>query len=668
MAIRERMKACIETLKERWIEEGFVRKGDELVRVRPMGCDRVLFTPPGSWRMDIQVFLRSWDVRVDTFRDARLVRWPVKRFKVPGAHFGGDVVKMMGEKGYYIGEKEAQKAGFGSAGLTDYIWSHAPAFTAWFEHHADPEWLTDELTRRAREHVHRYASDPSHDETNTWSERDFILPALYARLVGRDDLLPELKALHREAVAHRRGFGTRYWTEDRINADVHRTELTWTHLERCVRQGPHLLPPPGGTGVELPRWRRRRHVESLERSLQAAGFASKGAHKLARVRPHGLETVQFTPLEDQSSNGIQLTLGVWNAQLDAAENGTEVDWPKKRFRFPEAHESVLVAALMGLDHSVVEEADAEAAGFEGELDAYIWSFSDALMAWFASRGQPAWLAERLPDPEESGPPWWADDLERLLGPRLSGKDERAIIARFCEGSDRWAICEAALQECGGLKGKALERADALLHALLPTVDDLSELSSALDAFLAAKPRATLAGKVGAALSSIVLRREYLQYATGILLARKAPSTAALSLIRESLADWRVEDQAPDPMGVGLAVLMLQKTRAKGAATARTTLHVALRAWDPASDVDSEHQRTWLLEMSTPPAKYTGWEPWPEACLSRLSRAGRAQLLSACGGEENDNGHAVVPELTPEERTRLEASESAYLDAWLRSLS
>jgi hypothetical protein len=95
-----------------------------------------------------------------------------------------------------------------------------------------------------------------------------------------------------------------------------------------------------------------------------------------------------------------------------------------------------------------------------------------------------------------------------------------------------------------------------------------------------------------------------------------------------------------------------------------TLHVGLRTWDPASGVDSEHLRTWLLEMSTPPAKYTGWEPWPEACLSRLSPAGRAQVLSACGRADNDGGQAA---LTGEERKRLEASESTYLDAWLRSL-
>ena len=667
MPIRARMKACIEELKQRWEAEGFVRKADKLVRVRPLGVDMVLFTPPGSWRMDIQVFLESWDARLASFLDGRAVDWPRKRFPLPDHHYSRSVVKMMAPKRHYIGEDAAAQAGFGSSGLADYIWSYSPQLAAWFEHHADPAWLADELARRARLHVERYESDPRHEFTNTWGYEDFTWPAMYGRLVGRDDLLPEMKALHQRAATFRQSFGTPWRTDAQIEEDGRRAKTMWQHVEGCVRVGPYLLPPPGGTGVELQRWRRRRHVESLKSSLEGAGFVPKGAHNMARVAPHGLEVVLFTPLAKLPSNGIQLSLAVWNAQLAAVVEGSELDWPRKRFKFPEAHEVVPVATLLGLEHPVIEESDADAAGFDGELDAYIWSSSKQLLAWFETRAAPSWLAERLPDSEAVTPPWWEDDLQRLLGPRMSSTQERAVLERFRKGDDPWGICEAALRQCPDLKGKALERASALLHTLLPKVDDLSGLAFSLEELLSRKPKATVARKVGSAMSSIVLRREYLCFAATLLRARKHPSTAAQTVIRESLTDWRADNDTPHPLAFGLTVLMLQRVRTKGAATSRKELHMALLQWDSDGGAGGVHRCIWALEICTPPKKYTGWQSWEQACLSRLPRSERERLMSDFGFDGRTDDEATARELSPGERKSLEDSESALIDDWLLGL-
>ena len=129
MDIRDRMKSYIEDLKQLWEKEAFVRKGqNNLVRVTSQGLDIITFTPPGNWRMDILVGLGSWHARLEAFYEGTAIRWPRKRFALPGRHFSTSVTDLMGLDGT-IGEREAVTAGFRAEQLAEYIWTFSDDFS-----------------------------------------------------------------------------------------------------------------------------------------------------------------------------------------------------------------------------------------------------------------------------------------------------------------------------------------------------------------------------------------------------------------------------------------------------------------------------------------------------------------------------------------------------------
>ena len=653
---RARMKHCIEALKQRWEAEGFVRKGPNgLVRPRQDGVDGVVFVPPGSWRMKIQVTLLSWDARLASLLAGQPVSWN----RSTGYHFGQGVQDWMGEGVHYIGEEDAAAAGFGSDGLTDFIWSFAPRCAQWFHQHADSSWLAEHRAEEARALVDLSRSRGAGALTLSWN-RAFTQAAFYGRLAGREALLPEMRQLHEEAIALCKAHPSERWSAQSVLALERRGQDMFTHLAACVREGAMLVPPPGGTGIELGGWRWPRYVESLKASLETKGFVRKGAHKLVRVTEHGLDVVELAEAAD--CPGLRFTLGVWRAALAAARGKTELDWPRKRFRFPTPHHTVAVAALMGLNGELLEEDHKDAAGFEGELDSYIWSFSDRFDAWFEERADPSWWAAELE--REAQAPDWQEDLDRYIGPRLSASAQRKLDARLQAVEDKWPICAAVLVASVDLKSKSLERADELLHALLPQVDDLSGLGDALRALLARKPGTKVNKTIGRSLSSVIGRPEYLHFAATLFRQKRAPSSGVQTFIREALEDWRIEDEGPKPQLTGLLIQMLQRTRKGGSGAHRRFLHGMLAEWDPVRWRDASLWQIQALELFSPPKKDSGSGSWESSCLRRLTPDQRSCFHALVAAATQDSSG---PELAPVVRADWEAWETRFIEDWLEGL-
>lgn len=205
-----------------------------------------------------------------------------------------------------------------------------------------------------------------------------------------------------------------------------------------------------------------------------------------------------------------------------------------------------------------------------------------------SRFRPAIVA---PDNAE-----WSSHFTEYLGPRLSRGREAELLTALSDSDTPWPICEAILQQIGGLSGKPLKRASALLTAILPRVYH-EGLNGGVLAFLDAKPSRNVLGTVGQAFSCIVEEDPFLDLAT-FLLAQpgKRRETSAVSLLSIALSAGM---PMPNTWLAALTVTLLKRVRERGSASQRHLLLQGLRRYS-----DGDDWPTWMLEMHASPPTFS----------------------------------------------------------------